>query len=50
MRGIALALGGSVDELEGKIAGDPFWVMRVIGYPGVRNANDKDMPENDIGW
>ncbi|CBI21378.3 hypothetical protein VitviT2T_010982 [Vitis vinifera] len=49
LRGIALALGGSADELEGERAGDPFWVMRLIGYPGVHNANGKDMPENDIG-
>lgn len=43
-------MGGSADELEGERAGDPFWVMRLIGYPGVHNANGKDMPENDIGW
>lgn len=43
MRGIALALGGSADEFEGERAGDPFWVLRIIGYPGVANAND-------IGW
>ncbi|KEH31474.1 2OG-Fe(II) oxygenase family oxidoreductase [Medicago truncatula] len=35
MRGIALALGGSPYEFEGDRAGDPFWVMRIIGYPGV---------------
>ncbi|KAK3022301.1 hypothetical protein RJ639_046159 [Escallonia herrerae] len=40
MRGIALALGGSVDELEGKRAGDPFWVFRIIGYPGVSCGQD----------
>ncbi|XP_076891900.1 homoarginine-6-hydroxylase 2-ODD-C23.1-like [Bidens hawaiensis] len=44
MRGIALALGGSIDEFEGKIAGDPFWVLRIIGYPGVEGS-----PNNDIG-
>ncbi|GJN39185.1 hypothetical protein PR202_gb28287 [Eleusine coracana subsp. coracana] len=33
MRGIALALGGKVDAFEGKTAGDPFWVLRLIGYP-----------------
>uniref|UniRef100_A0A2P2JHS7 Putative 2-oxoglutarate-dependent dioxygenase At3g49630 n=1 Tax=Rhizophora mucronata TaxID=61149 RepID=A0A2P2JHS7_RHIMU len=50
MRGIALALGGSVDEFEGDRAGDAFWVLRIIGYPGVSSANGQDVPENDIGW
>lgn len=45
MRGIALALGGSPYEFEGERAGDAFWVLRVIGYPGVF-SDDK----NDIGW
>ncbi|XP_057969144.1 probable 2-oxoglutarate-dependent dioxygenase At3g50210 isoform X2 [Malania oleifera] len=49
MRGIALALGGPPDEFESKIAGDPFWVMRLIGYPGVSKANDQCKTENDIG-
>ncbi|CAL5197730.1 unnamed protein product [Lathyrus oleraceus] len=40
MRGIALALGGSPYEFEGDRAGDPFWVMRIIGYPGVSTVND----------
>ncbi|KAK3221825.1 hypothetical protein Dsin_008850 [Dipteronia sinensis] len=39
MRGIALALGGSPYEFEGERAGDPFWVSRMIGYPGVSIAN-----------
>ncbi|CAH2064621.1 unnamed protein product [Thlaspi arvense] len=43
LRGISLALGGSPYEFEGKMVGDPFWVMRIIGYPGVNQ-------ENDIGW
>ncbi|KAK3019053.1 hypothetical protein RJ639_004340 [Escallonia herrerae] len=47
MRGIALALGGSVDELEGKRAGDPFWVFRIIGYPGL--SCGQDMSNSDIG-
>ncbi|XP_027152684.1 probable 2-oxoglutarate-dependent dioxygenase At3g50210 [Coffea eugenioides] len=46
MRGIALALGGSPVEFEGTIAGDPFWVLRIIGYPGVSPANGQDMPKN----
>lgn len=37
MRGIALALGGSPYEFEGERAGDAFWVMRLIGYPGSCN-------------
>lgn len=49
MRGIALALGGSVDEIEGEIAGDPFWVLRIIGYPGAA-CPGQDIPKNDIGW
>ncbi|CAI8611151.1 unnamed protein product [Vicia faba] len=40
MRGIALALGGSPYEFEGGRAGDSFWYMRVIGYPGVSTVND----------
>ncbi|GKU98911.1 hypothetical protein SLEP1_g11846 [Rubroshorea leprosula] len=49
MRGIALALGGSPNEFEGEIAGDPFWVMRLIGYPVLTIGNGQHMPENDIG-
>ncbi|XP_010270746.1 PREDICTED: probable 2-oxoglutarate-dependent dioxygenase At3g49630 isoform X2 [Nelumbo nucifera] len=49
MRGIALALGGSANEFEGDKAGDPFWVMRLIGYPGASDAKCPEMPENDIG-
>jgi len=40
MRGIALALGGSPYEFEGDRAGDPFWVMRIIGYPGGVSTDD----------
>lgn len=50
MRGIALSLGGSAVEFEGATAGDPFWVLRIIGYPGASCANVQDMPKNDIGW
>lgn len=49
MRGIALALGASMDELEGKRAGDPFWALRIIGYPGLSCTNGQDMPNNDVG-
>ncbi|GAB2282639.1 hypothetical protein Dimus_017177, partial [Dionaea muscipula] len=47
MQGIALALGGSPNELQGKIAGQPFWVMRLIGYPEIANGHEK--AENDTG-
>uniref|UniRef100_A0A516IJU6 Fe2OG dioxygenase domain-containing protein n=1 Tax=Turnera subulata TaxID=218843 RepID=A0A516IJU6_9ROSI len=49
MRGIALALSGSPDEFEGDITGDAFWVLRIIGYPGLSSTNGHDAPENDIG-
>ncbi|KAF6143955.1 hypothetical protein GIB67_017563 [Kingdonia uniflora] len=49
MRGIALALGGLPDEFGGERAGDPFWVMRLIGYPGVSDSKGSAMLENDIG-
>ena len=50
MRGIALALGGSPDEFEGQRAGDPFWVMRLIGYPVLSTANGKADVKSDTGW
>ncbi|KAK4798706.1 hypothetical protein SAY86_031032 [Trapa natans] len=49
MRGIALALGGLPNEFEGERAGDPFWVLRIIGYPGVSTTNGHATSENDIG-
>ncbi|GAY50285.1 hypothetical protein CUMW_125450 [Citrus unshiu] len=49
MRGIALALGGSPYEFEGVRAGDAFWVLRIIGYPGLSGAKDQNKPENNIG-
>ncbi|KAJ0230427.1 2-oxoglutarate-dependent dioxygenase [Hirschfeldia incana] len=39
LRGISLALGGSPYEFEGKLVGDPFWIMRIIGYPGANQEN-----------
>ncbi|KAM6557993.1 hypothetical protein CsatA_027232 [Cannabis sativa] len=45
MRGIALALGGSPYEFEGNRAGDPFWVVRILGYPKKPFENGV----NDIG-
>lgn len=49
MRGIALALGASADAFEGDVAGSPFWVLRIIGYPGVSTTNNHHMPKNDVG-
>ncbi|XP_021857369.1 probable 2-oxoglutarate-dependent dioxygenase At3g50210 isoform X2 [Spinacia oleracea] len=49
MQGIALALGGKFNELEGHIAGDPFWVMRLIGYPVISKENGHDEHGADIG-
>ncbi|XP_075501361.1 homoarginine-6-hydroxylase 2-ODD-C23 isoform X2 [Primulina tabacum] len=49
MRGIALALGGSMDAFEGSRAGDPFWVFRIIGYPVGSHPYGQEMPKNDIG-
>lgn len=50
MRGIALALGGTMDAFEGNKAGDPFWVLRIIGYPVLSHGNGHEMPKNDVGW
>lgn len=45
MRGISLALGGVATSLEGHIAGDPFWMMRLNGYPpNLTNAR------KHVGW
>ncbi|XP_068656360.1 2-oxoglutarate-dependent dioxygenase 33 isoform X2 [Aristolochia californica] len=49
MRGMALALGGSAESFEGKRAGDSFWVLRLIGYPGFTHAKSMEMQDNDIG-
>ncbi|WVZ22874.1 hypothetical protein V8G54_001418 [Vigna mungo] len=37
-----MRLGGSPDEFEGQRAGDPFWVMRLIGYPGLLTLLNQD--------
>lgn len=51
MRGIALALGGPQDAFEGNRAGDPFWILRVIGYPPTYDLNHLSEANNeDIGW
>eukprot|EP00246_Nothoceros_aenigmaticus_P011098 TRINITY_DN2877_c0_g1_i3.p1 TRINITY_DN2877_c0_g1~~TRINITY_DN2877_c0_g1_i3.p1 ORF type:complete len:155 (-),score=15.92 TRINITY_DN2877_c0_g1_i3:182-646(-) len=42
MRALALALGGPRDAFEGDRAGDPFWILRVIGYPGCRDIDKND--------
>lgn len=49
MRGIALALGASADAFEGGIAGSPFWVLRIIGYPGVSCTDGHDRLKNVVG-
>ncbi|KAH0462672.1 hypothetical protein IEQ34_010247 [Dendrobium chrysotoxum] len=46
MQGIALALGGPPETFEGERAGNSFWVMRIIGYPGLAG----EMQYNDVGW
>ena len=51
MQGIALALGGPRDLFEGDRAGDPFWILRVIGYPPVSNLNHvSDADGDEVGW
>ncbi|CAN1298155.1 Probable 2-oxoglutarate-dependent dioxygenase At3g50210 [Linum perenne] len=50
MQGIALALGGSPSAFKGDIAGEPFWVLRIIGYPSLTaDANGHKKPEYDVG-
>ncbi|KAG8641194.1 probable 2-oxoglutarate-dependent dioxygenase At3g50210 isoform X2 [Manihot esculenta] len=49
LRGIALALCSSADAFEGEIAGDAFWVLRIIGYPGASNEKSEELAQNDIG-
>ncbi|KAJ0965364.1 hypothetical protein J5N97_026502 [Dioscorea zingiberensis] len=49
MRGIALALSGLPDSFEGELAGNPFWVMRLIGYPVLSDGKSLDMQGNDVG-
>jgi isopenicillin N synthase-like dioxygenase len=48
MRGIALALGASSDAFEGGTAGDPFWYLRLIGYPV--SADIPQEQRTDTGW
>jgi isopenicillin N synthase-like dioxygenase len=48
MRGIALALGAPFDAFEGGTAGDPFWVLRLIGYPV--SADIPQEQRTDTGW
>ncbi|KAH6557965.1 hypothetical protein KP509_1Z083300 [Ceratopteris richardii] len=42
LRGIALALGGPPDAFESSAASDPFWVLRVIGYPPLKENKGSD--------
>jgi cell shape-determining protein MreD len=48
MRGIALALGAPSDAFEGETAGDPFWYLRLIGYPV--SADIPKEQRTDTGW
>jgi isopenicillin N synthase-like dioxygenase len=48
MRGIALALGAPSDAFEGGTAGDPFWYLRLIGYPV--SADIPKEQRTDTGW
>ncbi|XP_039130713.1 probable 2-oxoglutarate-dependent dioxygenase At3g50210 [Dioscorea cayenensis subsp. rotundata] len=49
MRGIALALGGLPESFEGELAGNPFWVTRLIGYPVLSDAKRSEMQDSDVG-
>ncbi|XP_075091518.1 homoarginine-6-hydroxylase 2-ODD-C23.1-like [Nicotiana tabacum] len=49
IRDIALALGGSADEMEGEISGDPLWVLRTICYPPPPLSVGQDNDGNTIG-
>lgn len=40
MRGISLTLGCFVDELQGNLAGDPFWVLPILG-PGASSTTEE---------
>jgi hypothetical protein len=48
MRGIVLALCASSDAFEGGTAGDPFWYLRLIGYPV--SADIPQEQRTDTGW
>ncbi|MCO5597735.1 hypothetical protein L7F22_051816 [Adiantum nelumboides] len=51
LKGIALALGGPADAFESTKAGDPFWVMRVIGYPPIVNhVETVSFDDSGISW
>ncbi|PHT54835.1 hypothetical protein CQW23_03321, partial [Capsicum baccatum] len=49
MRRISLALGGTADGMEVEIGCDPFWVVRIIGYPTASILNGHDRIQNDVG-
>ncbi|KAL6854408.1 hypothetical protein ACP4OV_019311 [Aristida adscensionis] len=49
MRGIALALGGPVDALEGATAGDPFWACRLLGYPIATEVPEEKRTDTGMG-
>ncbi|KAJ3695968.1 hypothetical protein LUZ60_001345 [Juncus effusus] len=49
MRGIALGLGCEINAFEGRTAGDPFWVMRLIGYPVCTDIPESQRSDTGCG-
>ncbi|OVA15884.1 Oxoglutarate/iron-dependent dioxygenase [Macleaya cordata] len=45
----ALSLKTLCGEFEGLRAGDPFWITRIVGYPGISDSIVPGLPENYIG-
>ncbi|XP_057845666.2 2-oxoglutarate-dependent dioxygenase 33 [Cryptomeria japonica] len=50
MKGIALGLGMPQDTFEGENGGDPFWVLRIIGYPPIDSDTEEfNMQDSGVG-
>ncbi|XP_040252073.1 homoarginine-6-hydroxylase 2-ODD-233-like [Aegilops tauschii subsp. strangulata] len=49
MRGIALALGAPSNAFEGGTAGDPFWYLRLIGYPAPASIPQEQHTDTGCG-
>ncbi|XBI40573.1 hypothetical protein VPH35_125155 [Triticum aestivum] len=49
MRGIALALGAPSDAFQGGTAGDPFWYLRLIGYPAPASIPQEQRTDTGCG-